>query len=207
METNDINFSLTSDTRIQKLLEEADNELKKIQPEIEYLESCVTKLDELKLKKNKLLSLMASLKVILTQSNKSFNDIKATNKNVTNTSSNLFTSSLTDVDITYQNVTLEHNLFIPELALNQVKQFLRINNNLNYEIFKSVVFNAGEATTEEIKDYLVKNKVRQPKTGKYFDEVELKDISSRANYLVRKKLLITVGPGIFKSTLGYTTET
>ena len=65
MEAIEQNYSLASDSRIKSLLDEAESELNKIQPEIDYLENCVSKLNLLKQKKNKLLSLMASLKVIL----------------------------------------------------------------------------------------------------------------------------------------------
>lgn len=197
-------FSLASDERIQTLLEEADSELKTLQPEIEYLENCVVKLNELKQKKNKLLSLKASLKTLLKTQNITFDNKTNTYSDITNYQASNVKSANTNINETDQNTQNALNTFIPEVALDHVKQFLRIKNNLNYELFKAVVFNGGEATTEEIKEYLVINKIVQPKTGKHFDDVELKDISSRVNYLVRKKLLITVGPGNFRATLGFT---
>ena len=47
--------SLISEQRLNLMLSEAEQELNKIQPEIDYLESCIAKLNDLKLKKNKLL--------------------------------------------------------------------------------------------------------------------------------------------------------
>ena len=66
-----------------------------------------------------------------------------------------------------------------------------------------MVFNSGIATTEQIKSYLIENNIQQPKTGKTFDDVELKEISSRTHYLVRKNVLDTTEPGIFKSVPGW----
>ena len=44
METSERNVSLVTDTRIISLIKEAENELIKIAPEIEYLEHCQKKL-------------------------------------------------------------------------------------------------------------------------------------------------------------------
>ncbi|MEW5822548.1 MAG: hypothetical protein AB1782_20310 [Cyanobacteriota bacterium] len=197
------NLSLASDSRIQKLLEEAENELSILQPEIDYLEGCVAKLNDLKLKKNKLLSLKASLITLLKQQYLNNKDINTLNNQTWNETENRINFDLTKDDLTKIDLNNQINSFTPELALDQVKKYLRTNNNLNYEIFKAIVYNAGEANTEDIKNYLVKNRIKQPKTGKYFNDVELKDISSRVNYLIRKKLLITTGPGSYKVILGY----
>ena len=203
METLDENLSLVSNQRLDKILSEADSELKRIQPEIDYLEECVLKLNDLKLKKNKLLSLVSSIKVILNQTNVISNTERNAKLSLNNYSNKLLKNESININLTNKSSQTERDLFLPDLALEQVKQFIRTKNNLNYEIFRAVVYNAGEASTEEIKNYLVQNKIRQPKTGRDFDEVALKDISSRANYLVRKNLLISTGPGIYRSTLGY----
>lgn len=204
MEAIEQNYSLASDSRIKSLLDEAESELNKIQPEIDYLENCVSKLNLLKQKKNKLLSLMASLKVILNSTGITSSNVNRLNNKTQNDIKNIITSTIDDKNITQEQLNNELKSFIPEVALNDVKRYLRIKNNLNYEIFKAVVYNGGEASTDEIKTYLVTNKIRQPKTGKLFDDVELKDISSRANYLVRKQLLVSIGSGIYKALLGYT---
>lgn len=206
MDILDNNLSLSSDSRIQTLIEEADNELNKIQPEIDYLQNCVQKLNELKLKKNKLLSLKASLKVILNNSDINTSDVTNSINSLNNQFNSEIKSVNTEQNLTGLNVTSELNSFIPDLALNDVKQFLRTRNNLNYEIFKAIVYNGGEASTEDIKAYLVSNKIKQPKTGKTFEKTELKEISSRANYLVRKNIIISSGPGIFRSLIGYSSN-
>jgi DNA repair exonuclease SbcCD ATPase subunit len=206
MDQQEESFSLVSELRLEKILEEADQELNKIQPHIEYLEESLKKLSELKQKKHKLLALKASIKSLLNQNDVNNDFFQNQMSHINNDTNKLVTSGTTSAHVIDINNTYESNLFVPELALTQVKQFLRTKNNLNYEIFKAVVYNGGEATTEEIKRYLVSNKITQPKTGKTFDDVELKDISSRANYLVRKQVLVTVAPGVFKTILGYSSE-
>ena len=94
-------------------------------------------------------------------------------------------------------------IFIPDVAISEVKKYLRTKNNLNYEIYKAVVFNSGEVTTEELKTYLVENNIKQPKTGKGFKDVELKEISSRVNYLVRKGVLSSPSAGSFRTVFGW----
>lgn len=196
-------LSLASDLRIQKLIDEADNEINKIQPEIDYLENCLTKLEELKTKKAKLLTLKGSLISVLHQKN--VNNINIINADLDARIHPVKSQSIEkhNINATQQNITNLTAIFNPEYALAQARQFIRPNKNLNYEIFKAIVYNGGEASTEQIKEYLVKNKIKQPKTGKPFDDVELKDISSRVNYLTRKKLIVSMAHGIFKSLLGY----
>lgn len=200
------NLSLVSNFRMEKLIEEADSELSRIQPEIDYLEACVTKLNELKRKKDKLQSLKASVKILLESTHGRSHDVKTRTPESQNSALELVTPGEARQNKTGYGVTSERQLFSPEQAINDVQKYLRPTNNLNYDLFKAVVYNGGQASTEEIKSYLVENRVKQPKTGKYFDDVELKDISSRANYLVRKNLLVTIGPGLFRCALGYTVD-
>ncbi|MFH0702535.1 MAG: hypothetical protein V2B14_03230 [bacterium] len=197
MENQEKNMSVTSDERIQKLIEEAGNELIKIQPEIDYLEQCQKKLCLLKDQKFKLSSLIISLKSLLNLSD--INKINDNNNNTVNVKNFVNNNAFL---INNNNEELR-KVFLPDQAISQVKNYLRIKNNLNYEIFKAVVFNSGIATTEKIKQYLVENKIKQPKTGKTFENVELKEISSRTNYLVRKKILFSVEPGCFRSVFGW----
>lgn len=200
MENTDKSISLASNERMLKLIEEAENELSAIRPEINYLEECQKKLAELKEQQFKLNSLIISLQSLnkmsgVTKAKQNLNIIK--NDEI---AENLILNNLKMCHV--NNVS--HKIFLPDVAISDVKNHLRTHNNLNYEIFKSVVFNSGIATTEEIKQYLIENKIKQPKTGKTFEEVELKEISSRTNYLVRKNILISVQPGIFRSSSGWT---
>ncbi len=200
MNTQDLNISLTSDEHIEHLIKQAEKELSKIKPEIDYYEECQRKLQELKTQELKLKSLITSLSNI---------------KNLFDTQKddaikNLNIKQEVDPKIIenyappkYVKNENKREVFLPDKAISEVKNSLRTKNNLNYEIFKAVVFNSGIATTEKIKNYLIENNITQPKTGKSFEEVELKEISSRANYLVRKELLITTEPGVFKSALGW----
>jgi len=197
---DDLNNSIVSNERIANCIEEAESELARIKPEIEYLEQCQKKLRELKDQQFKLNSLIISLKGVIKLpdvnvnkcNNKTANEVKKIN------------------DINNSNATNNHvnnedqrKIFMPDQAISQVKNYLRTKNNLNYEIFKAVVFNSGFATTQEIKNYLIENNIKQPKTGKGFVNVELKEISSRANYLVRKNILSSPEPGRFRSVFGW----
>lgn len=192
--------SIVSADRLEKLAREANKELKAITPEIEYLEECVKKLSELKEKKRKLNSLIINLKSIVP-----LNDVKIKQKDTDVTSDKLTAHKLRNNNVNTISIDRrgERKVFIPEVALSNVKRYLRSKNNINYEIYKAVVYNTGEASTEEIKHYLVKNNIKQPKSGKGFEDVPLKEISSRANYLVRKQLLISYSSGLFSTVFGW----
>lgn len=189
--------SILDPNRLESLLKEAESELLKIKPEIDYLEECIKKIHALKEKEHKLNSLIISLKSIQGTFDTNLN-FDTNNNYIQPQNTNI--KQLNKIDTIYQN---ERKIFIPEVALNDVKKYLRTKNNLNYEIYKAVVFNTGTATTEQIKDYLVKHKIKQPKTQKGFENTELKEISSRANYLVRKNLLISLTPGVFSTVYGW----
>ncbi|MDD3014676.1 MAG: hypothetical protein PHC34_13330 [Candidatus Gastranaerophilales bacterium] len=198
--THETNLSIASNDRISELITEAENELSKIKPEIEYLEQCQKKLRDMKDQQFKLNSLIISLKGVMKFSgvNNSENvildnnDVKIKNKSLDN--------DVITVNVNSENI---RKIFMPDQAYSQVKKYLRTKNNMNYEIYKAVVFNSGSATTQEIKNYLIENGVKQPKTGKGFEKIELKEISSRANYLVRKSVLISTEPGHFRSVFGW----
>lgn len=192
--------SLASGERLSDIELEAELELEKIKPEIERLEKQVQKLNELRQKQFKLKSLILSLKSI----NK-YNDV---NVNTVNDSEIIGNRRDNEFNVTQQHnqtqfLRAKREIFLPDEAVSHVRNILRTRNNLNYEIFKAIVFNSGYATTEELKKYLVENNIRQPQTGKPFDDVELKEISSRANYLVRKNILTSPNPGLFKSVFGW----
>lgn len=192
--------SITSEYRLENLVNEAIKELEAITPEIEYLEECVIKLDELKERKHKLTSLIVNLKSILPKQ-------KITSKNELEASTSLMKhpknfshKSVNKISVDIMN---GRKIFVPEVAFSDVKNLLRTRNNVNYEIYKAIVFNTGEATTEEIKHYLVKNNIKRPKTSEGFENVPLSEISSRVNYLVRKNLLITTSAGNYSTVYGW----
>ena len=200
MNNLEINDSISSNNRLQKFIDEAHNELNKIQPEIDYLEQCQKKLTILKEQQLRLNSLILSLNGLLNQEG-----VNKFEQNTVSVSKELYANinAVNNATIDAKNNKMRREIFLPDQAINQVKSFLRIKNNLNYEIFKAVVFNSGTAKTEEIKNYLVENNIKQPKTGKGFNDVELKEISSRVHYLVRKNILISIEPGNFRSIFGW----
>ena len=200
MEAAEKIMSIASNERIQGLIIEAENELAKIQPEIAYLEECQKKLVELNEQKFKLNSLIASLKSLVknTDVNKRKRDKNEVGEN------NIEVAEVKiAVNVSKEDDENSRKIFLPDQAISQVRNYLRTNNNLNYEIYKGIVFNSGQATTADIKHYLVENKVKQPKSGKGFEDVELKEISSRVNYLVRKNILTSPEPGVFRSVFGW----
>lgn len=193
-------LSITSEGRIDMLIKEAELELKEILPEIISLEQKVHLLKELKNKKYKLESLIMNLKSILPKEGVIKNIVNSVAKNDDVKISKLSCSNVNKISI---DSSLGRKVFIPDVALSNAKNYLRTKNNINYEIYKAVVFNTGEATTDEIKYYLIKNNIKQSKTGKGFEEVPLKEISSRTNYLVRKNLLISYIPGVYSTVFGW----
>ncbi len=193
-------LSITSENRVQNLIEEANKELTNLLPEIEELEKSIQKLKDLKDKKYKLESLIINLKSILPKEHViNINDSSMTKTNVALTPKLRFG----DVNKISIDGIYGRKVFIPDVALSNAKNYLRTKNNVNFEIYKSIVFNTGEATTDEIKYYLIKNNIKQPKTGKGFEDVPLKEISSRTNYLVRRNLLISYTPGVFSTVFGW----
>lgn len=200
MSENNDYLSIASNERIEIFIKEAEEELSKIQPEIDYLIQCQSKFSVLKEQQFKLNSLILSLKSLISE--KSTTQINIQNDKINETLNNDI-EVYNNVEFTSVSVNNERKIFLPDQAITQVKNHLRTKNNLNYEIFKAIIFNSGVASTKEIKNYLIENNIKQPKSGKSFENVELKEISSRANYLVRKNILKSDEPGIFVSMLGW----
>lgn len=188
--------SVVAPTRLNELIQEADAELASIQPRIEELEALADELKELKLAKQRLLTLKMSLNTLVENSTRSeveFTVDHAEGPDWTLAENKLYNFSELSASKTFQ----------PDEAFRQVDQFLKQKLSLNYEMFKAVVFNGGKASTEEIRAYLVDNKVQQPQTGEGFENVPLTEISSRANYLVRKGVLHPMDRGVFYTHLGW----
>lgn len=206
---------ISSSNRLEDLLAETEAELAHIEPQIEKLEKQLEKLRELKLAKQKLITFKLSIKSIL--SNYSNHEVSlATDempyKGITGSDALSQASRFTPMALNYGGTPTLSRLpqplslpgtFIPEQAFSQANTVLRRKNSLNYELFRAIVFNGGHATTEQIKAYLVENGVSQPASGEGFEFVELTDISSRVNYLVRKGLVNPDGRGNFVSCLGW----
>lgn len=211
--------NLSSTTRLEELLGETERELEHLQPKIDKLEKQLDKLKELKLAKQKLITLKLSIKSILSNFSESKKDVTNTlvmnnelseilsfsNEDVSKrTSQHSDKTSPTAKGIT-SDVTKESAsaMFLPEMAFNQVDAILKKKTSINYDLFRAIILNGGKASTEEIKQYLLDNHIKQPASGEGFESVELTDISSRVNYLVRKGVVRPDGRGTFISCLGW----
>jgi hypothetical protein len=189
-------MTLASPERLEELLKQTETELKEIQPKIDELEKSLLELRELKLVKQRLLTLKMSLSTILENIDKDKvkeSSIGFLEEDLGRAEAKLFNFSELSAS----------KSFYPDKALQDVDRILKQRNSLNYEMFKAVVFNGGKATTEEIKRYLVESGLKQPQTGEGFEATPLTEISSRANYLVRKGVLQPLERGAFYSTLGW----
>jgi hypothetical protein len=95
-------------------------------------------------------------------------------------------------------------IFIPELAFEQSKTAIKRRESVNFELYKAIVLNGGVANSEQIKQHLVDNDIRQPnKDNASFEDVSLTDISSRISYLITKGAVKTRGRGVFASAFGW----
>jgi hypothetical protein len=206
--------NLSSSKRLEELLEETNRELELLQPKIDKLEKQLDKLKEMKLAKQKLITLKLSIKSILSN----FSENKAgsdTTKIINKELSEILSSSPEDTLLkTSQDIRDTSKLktghfestgttFVPDMAFNQVNAILRKKTSINYDLFRAIILNGGKASTEQIKQFLVENRVKQPASGEGFEQVELTDISSRVNYLVRKGVVRPDGRGTFISCLGW----
>jgi hypothetical protein len=181
---------------MQGLIDEAKKELETIEPKIARLEKSVLQLGELKDKRHKLKALIVNLQSIFAKEN---NNIDV---NISNAKYDLGLQINAQDKISIDTLN-GRKVFVPEVAISNAQNYLRTKNNINYEIYKAVVANTGSATSDEIKYFLIKNGIKQPKNGQPFDDVPLKEISSRINYLVRKGLLISYTPGAYSTVFGW----
>jgi hypothetical protein len=200
---------ISSTSRLEELLDETESELANLQPQIEKLEKQLDKLKELKLAKQKLITLKLSIKSILSNFSTSQNDNTTTPVDAVNLTKKLSQEALNNKTSTSQATSLTSapanpgEIFLPEQAFAEVNTVLRKRTSLNYELFRAIVFKGGKASTEDIKAFLVENDIRQPASGESFEAVDLTDISSRVNYLVRKGVVKPDGRGNFISLLGW----
>lgn len=206
---------ISSSGRLEDLLSETEVELEQLEPQIEKLEKQVEKLKELKLAKQKLITLKLSIKSIL--SNYSESNAGLDTEVLLHQGARIQPSSegYSSSPANYKNAASLYQIpqpvklpgtFLPDRAFAQVNTVLRRKDSLNYEMFRAIVFNGGQANTDQIKQYLIEHDIRQPASGIGFEDVELTDISSRINYLVRKGLVNPDGRGNFVSCLGWVVQ-
>jgi hypothetical protein len=206
--------NISSTERLKEMLDEAERELEAIQPKIDKLEHQLQKLKELKLAKQKLITLKLSVQSILSN----YSEFKSTDPSTTlpgknystepqelNLNTKQDTSQTKAISITGQTLkqTAAQGTFLPEMAFNQADAILKRKSSINYDLFRAVVFNGGSANTEQIRQYLIENQIKQPASGESFEGVALTDISARVNYLVRKGVVKPDGRGTFISCLGW----
>jgi hypothetical protein len=103
------------------------------------------------------------------------------------------------------SIPLPEGVFIPDVALEQAKQYIKQPGTLNHNIFKAIVYSGGRATSEQVRNYLVNNDIRLPKTNQSFDEVPLAKIATKITYLAKQGMVDQV-KGIYTSKLGWQTE-
>ncbi|WP_373533191.1 hypothetical protein [Vampirovibrio sp.] len=211
---------ISSASRLEDLLSETELELAQLEPQIDKLEKQIEKLRQLKLAKQKLITLKLSIKSILV--NFSEDKVSALGLNALHSDVTLNAHSLGATERGLDTASFANQsgfmyrphqpvrlpgTFLPDMAFSQVGEVLRRKNSLNYELFRAIVFNGGQANTDQIKQYLLDHDIRQPSSGESFEHVELTDISSRVNYLVRKGLVNPDGRGNFVSCLGWLVQT
>lgn len=206
--------NISSTQRLKEMLDEAERELEAIQPKIDKLEQQLQKLKELKLAKQKLITLKLSVQSILSN----YCEFKSVDTG-TKVLENNYSSVLNELNLNTKENTSQakekieqrpalkhaaHNgTFLPEMAFNQADAILKRKSSINYDLFRAVVFNGGSASTEQIRQYLIENRIKQPASGESFEGVALTDISARVNYLVRKGVVKPDGRGTFVSCLGW----
>jgi hypothetical protein len=211
--------NIASTERLEHMLHETEDALAELQPKIEKLEQQLDKLNELKLSKQKLITLKLSLKSILsnfaetnlTSSNDSNSCFTSFNTMETSVNSEVFNKNKAFIDTskklktslkTFKNFNPE-TIFIPEKAFHEADSFLRRKTSVNYNLFQAIVHHGGKASTEQIRQYLIENRIQQPTHQEGFEEVPLTDISSRVNYLVRKGLVQPDERGSFIACVGW----
>jgi hypothetical protein len=92
--------------------------------------------------------------------------------------------------------------FFPEKAYEGADEILQYRHSVNYEIFRAVVLNGGQASTRDIRDYLIEHNIKTP-AGKTFEDARLSEVSARTAYLVKKGVIQAIAPGRFQSCFGW----
>ena len=206
------NASLAASERLEALLVEAEAELAELAPQIEQLAQALEQLQALKQKRQRLLGLKSSLSALLlpTATKPTVVPLQQVQASAEKTQpagvSNPEKNSPKNKAIKRQLPLLppsSDGMFLPELAFKQGDTILKRKDSINYEIFRAIVYQGGQATTEQIRQYLVEQGVTVPKTGETFETVTLSEISARVSYLVKHGIARPVGGGCYLSCFGW----
>jgi len=214
---NKTTANISSTERLQEMLQETERELEIIQPKIDRLELQLQKLKELKLSKQKLITLKLSVQSILSnfseqrmpdKNTKLYNEIDKTKLEELSlkTTVKLPEAKLIAKPKNMLDPLMKNGTFLPERAFAEADEILKRKQSINYDLFRAVVFSGGCASTEQIRQYLIENNIKQPASGENFENVPLTDISARINYLVRKGVVKPGERGTFLSCLGWTSN-
>jgi hypothetical protein len=204
-----VGVSLADTPRLEALLQEAEAELAHITPQLTALEATLNQVQaqvgELKQKRQRLLGLTTSLSALLVPSS-------AVVVSVHNANSHRLPNG-EKIQETQKPKSVKRQLpllppssdgvFLPALAFKQGDTILKRKDSINYEIFRAIVYQGGQATTEQIRQYLIEQKVVIPKTGETFETVSLSEISARVSYLVKHGIARSVGTGSYLSCFGW----
>jgi small-conductance mechanosensitive channel len=191
--------ALSSETRLNSLLQETEQELEQIETRLQELETYLEQLNTLKQQRQRLLQLKLSLQGLLKEANTVPAPLTPSMPNTPKEQSTL--AALPASLILSHWVGQGH--FEPELAFQQAQTILKRKDSLNYHLFTAIVLQGGQATIAHIKAYLVQNQLQMPTNAQGFEEASNATISTRVHYLIRKNLVQAVGTGVFQSLVGW----
>jgi hypothetical protein len=214
------NVSLSTSERLEDLLAEAQAELLQLAPQIEQLEEAVVQLHALKQKRQRLLGLKSSLSALLLPTHQQATMMAALPQPLAATEEErALCASVAPLNNTPSkpmgkiNKAIKRQLpllpptsdgvFLPELAFKQGDTILKRKDSINYEIFRAIVYQGGQASTQQIRQYLMEQGVTVPKTGELFETVTLSEISARVSYLVKHGIVRSIGAGRYLSCFGW----
>ena len=185
-------LSLADPEQLQQLYQQACDELDQLEPDLRQLEVDLAAMQQryqtLKQNKQRLLTIKLSLHHLV----KPDDHAEAAE------------TLPMDIKPVMPTTAVTHNDdFSADVAFHEINQRLRQRDSVNYEIFRAIVYQGGRANTEQVKQYLIEQNIRQPANGDDFKQVTLADISARVNYLVKKGLVTIEQRGQFKSVYGW----
>lgn len=173
---------------LETLMQASEAELQEIQTRIQTLEVAVAELDALRLKATQLQQFQAGLTPLL-QGGLPVKENPTPKRTARPHAHRLLPEAASGA-------------FFPERAFEEADAIIRHRQSVNYEIFRAVVLNGGQATNAEIRRYLIEQEIRTPQ-GKTFQDAKLSEISARVAYLVKRQVLYPIGPGRFRSCFGW----